>query len=120
MIWNALRKLLSHHRSFPDAEWALPRQRLAPLAEVFERLTPSEAVAIYGWLFSDNPDLAEGGKQDWTEQEKSVAAARLHAVRRCMPVLDYRECSHYLNGSRARFGSESRSALARSLSPTRA
>ena len=80
VIWNALRKLLSHHRSFPDAEWALPRQRLAPLAEVFERLTPSEAVAIYGWLFSDNPDLAEGGKQDWTEQEKSVAAARLHAV----------------------------------------
>jgi DNA-binding transcriptional ArsR family regulator len=80
VVWNALRKLLSRHRSFPDADWSLPTERLVPLAEVFESLTPLEAVARYGWLFSDRPELAEGHEQDWKEKEEAVAAARLAAV----------------------------------------
>ena len=30
-VWEALRKFLSHHRSFPDAEWALPAERVEPV-----------------------------------------------------------------------------------------
>lgn len=81
LIWNAIRKLLSHHRSFPDAEWALPAERLAPLSATYERLLPDESIARYGWLFSDRVDLPEGREKDWEAKEKAVHAGRVDAVR---------------------------------------
>jgi hypothetical protein len=80
VIWNALRELLSHHRSFPDADWALPTDRLEPLGAIFNRLTPIDNVARYAWLFSDRTALPEGLEKDWKEREAVVEAARLAAV----------------------------------------
>ena len=80
-IWDGLRKLVVRHRSFPDADWALPEVRLEPLAAIMERWEPEEPTARYGWLFSHAPDLPEGLEADWVAHEQAVAHARLGAVR---------------------------------------
>lgn len=81
VIWNALRKTISHHRSFPDADWALPKERIDRLDEVFGRFEPQEPVARYGWLFSNNPELPEGRQGNWEARQETLANARLVAVR---------------------------------------
>ncbi|MDR7543045.1 MAG: hypothetical protein QN120_02195 [Armatimonadota bacterium] len=80
-IWDGLRKLVARHRSFPDADWALPEVRLEPLAAIMERWEPAEPTARYGWLFSHSPDLPEGLEANWAAHEQAVAHARLEAVR---------------------------------------
>ncbi len=80
-IWDALRKLISKHRSFPDAGWALPRERVDRLEEIYRRFEPQELAARYGWLFGDSPALPEGREGDWGAHQEAVASARLDAVR---------------------------------------
>ena len=80
-IWSALRTLLSHHRSFSDAQWALPADRLDPLDDLLGRFAPEDFSARFGWLFANHVELPEGMKQDWTAKERAVEAARLDAVR---------------------------------------
>lgn len=81
-IWNALRKLISRHKSFPDAGWALGRDPLDRLDEVLRRFEPRESVDRYGWLFADMPDLSEGRKgDDWKTHQEVVVNAQRDAIR---------------------------------------
>ena len=79
-IWSALRTLLSHHRSFSDAQWALPADRLDALGDLLDRFAPEDLSARFGWLFANQVELPEGMKQDWSAKEQAVEAARLDAV----------------------------------------
>lgn len=81
IVWGALREIIAKHRSFPDAEWSLPKECVDHLCEIYRRFEPQEPVIRYAWLFADSPDLPEGEKEDWKEQEKAVAEAQLNAVR---------------------------------------
>ena len=81
-IWSALRTLLSHHRSFSDAQWALPADRLDQLDGLLERFAPEDFSDRFGWLFADHIELPEGMEQDWDAKEHAVEAARLDAVRK--------------------------------------
>ncbi|MCC6245314.1 MAG: hypothetical protein IT353_20905, partial [Gemmatimonadaceae bacterium] len=49
-IWHALRMLVSRHRSFADADWALPTAYVAPLAALWPAFAPSEVVERSAWL----------------------------------------------------------------------
>lgn len=78
-IWNALRKLVSRHRSFANAKWALPKEQIDRLAGLLTRFEPDEPVARYGWLFEPRPDLPEGNPRG-CEWQAAVAQTRLDAV----------------------------------------
>jgi hypothetical protein len=80
-IWSALRGLLSRHRSFPDAGWALPKERLDSLDVVYRRFEPRESATRVAWLFADSPQLPEGREGDWEAYQRVVESARLEAVR---------------------------------------
>jgi len=80
-IWNALRTLISQHRSFADANWALPRERVDQIEDVYRRFEPEDPVARYAWLFADRPEIPEGLLQDLTAYQARVARERLEAVR---------------------------------------
>ena len=80
-IWSALRTLLSHHRSFPDAQWALSADRLDSLDDLLERFAPEDFPARFSWLFANRVELPEGMEQGWTAKEQAVEAARIDAVR---------------------------------------
>lgn len=81
VICDALRSIVSHHRSFPDADWALPKEHVDYLANLCQRLEPEDHARRFGWLFVDMPDLPEGEQSDWQAHEKRVANERDKAVR---------------------------------------
>ncbi len=59
-LWIKLRKIISRHRSYPDAEWALPEEELKNLEEIYLSLEPEDMIDKFGWLFDGLPDLLEG------------------------------------------------------------
>jgi len=81
-LWHALRTLLSHHRSYPDAGWSLPSGTLDRLDALMRRFEPASRLARFGWLFGHHPDLPEGRKDDWHENGKDIAHHRVEAARK--------------------------------------
>ncbi|OFV81033.1 MAG: hypothetical protein A2W26_08970 [Acidobacteria bacterium RBG_16_64_8] len=79
-MWHSLRKLLAVHRSFSDADWALPSDRIDALASILSRLTPPDLTARYAWLFSYNPDLPEGRDRDWEARDREAETQRHKAL----------------------------------------
>lgn len=59
--WHTLRNNLSHHRSSPNAKWALSENELKKLDVIYERLMPKGTIMKYKWLFDNKwPRLPEG------------------------------------------------------------
>jgi len=81
-IWHALRELIAHHRSFPDAAWAMPREVLDSLDTAMARFEPSDLVSRFAWLFGHRPELPEGRRGDWQAHEGEVARRQIEAARR--------------------------------------
>ncbi len=79
-IWNALRTIISQHRSFADEDWALPKELVDRLCEIFTRFEPQSLIDRYAWLFSHRPELLEGREKEWKLHEEMVATKRLDAV----------------------------------------
>lgn len=81
VIWNALRQLISSHRSFAEADWSLPAERVNAIARVFTQFEPSDLIAKDGYLFSHHSDLPEGREQDFEAHRRLLAARRVEAAR---------------------------------------
>jgi hypothetical protein len=59
--WETIRNILNHHRSHPDADWALPEVELIRLEQLYEKLKPIDVVNQLVWLFNDHwPAFPEG------------------------------------------------------------
>jgi hypothetical protein len=82
LIWNSLRDLVSRHRSFATAQWALPRPAIESLAGLLPRFEPEEIAGRYGWLFGFTVRLLDGGQTDHGAYEGRIAEERREAVRR--------------------------------------
>jgi hypothetical protein len=79
-IWNALDKMVRHHRSFPEADWSLPDEELDGIAGVAEVFTPSDPIRSQAWLFDEHlPDVGEA-RADYHGQEARVQERRAAAV----------------------------------------
>lgn len=69
--WHTLRKLLSHHRSYPDAEWAAPEIILKRYESLYDALAPKDTLAKYKWLFDVSYiDFTEGKITDENYEDK--------------------------------------------------
>lgn len=79
-VWHALRRQVSRHRSFHDADWALPSERVEQLAEVLDQYEPEDLLERNGWLFDHHPDLPEGREGDFKEHAAIVEENRRTAV----------------------------------------
>ncbi len=51
-MWEQLKKLITHHRRFADADWALREESLQRIEKVAERFTPSDPCIQWRRLFS--------------------------------------------------------------------
>ena len=80
-LWTRLRGLLHHHRSYPEAAWAMGGKDLAALEAVYEQLTPVDPVAAHARLFDNWSDLPEGEPRDHNEATERIAEARQAAIR---------------------------------------
>lgn len=77
-IRKALRKVVSHHRRYPEADWAMPKTVLDRLARAYERFQPDNPIEDGAWLFSSRPELPDIDEDslDWTAFLKAVDDAR--------------------------------------------
>ena len=80
-LWTRLRGQLHHHRSYPDAAWAMDARDLAALEAVYQELTPADPVAAHARLFDNWPDLPGGEPHEYKEATERIAEARRTAVR---------------------------------------
>ena len=72
---------LYRHRSYPDADWAMPLDDVEWLSVIYDKLAPADPVAANAWLFnSDWPDLPDGERTDYKEQRKRAEAAQQEAL----------------------------------------
>ena len=78
-IWSALRNLVSHHRAYPDADWAMPKPFVDELADLMPRFEPQSSFSKHSWLFASWVELPEPQGDHETER-RAVTAARAAAV----------------------------------------
>jgi hypothetical protein len=81
VIADALRTLVSRHRSYPDAGWTLEKERVDRLEELYRLIEPTDVVIRVAWLFCNHPALLNGREQDWEAYQEAIEAARQDAVR---------------------------------------
>jgi len=95
-IGGALRSLLSHHREFPDADWALPEEELGPIEMLYRVVQPGDVIKRSAWLFSHAVHLPVpvakmvGGQHvdhSWELDQKEAANQRRAVI---IEILDAR------------------------------
>lgn len=85
IAWHTVRKNLSHHRTFPKADWALPESILARYQNIYELLSPKNEVDLVMWMFDKYPQFVEGQEdedRDYEKREKILFDRRLEALNR--------------------------------------
>jgi len=79
-IWTRLVNLVSEHRKFADAKWAMKPNEVNEIASIAEKLVPTTSIYRYQRLFIERDfDLFEE-KGDWREQQKILDEHRQKAV----------------------------------------
>lgn len=81
------RRILHHHRSYPDAFWSFDQEILARYQSVYEALEPDDLTAKYRWLFDSFQVYFPQGTIETEDDEKDdqdynakVMKARIGAI----------------------------------------
>ena len=80
ILCDALHKVISHHKQFPEAEWSIKAPDLQPLEELCDRYQPIDTVDKYVRLFAMWPEIGFPDT-DWQEHEKILAQLRSESAR---------------------------------------
>lgn len=80
VLWTSLRRVLHHHRQFPDAEWSMPGEALDRLEVIYERFAPLDPIERNAWLFEQSVALPKPSSAGWEATERDVDAARRQAA----------------------------------------
>ncbi len=85
VVYEALRKLIAHHRDFDEAEWALPQTDLKILENIQPKFAPADPILQHRQLFSWDqhvPDAPmkphEDGWDEWLEGKRVKAAKAVY------------------------------------------
>ena len=54
LAWNTLRRVLNKHKLYPDASWALRREELYPLEQLYNQLQPDDVQTRCMYLFNED------------------------------------------------------------------
>jgi hypothetical protein len=74
-LWACLRDLVARHRTFGDADWAMPEPLLERLDAVREAISPKDPSIQYQWLFGQHPELEVNPEAYRQELERQRVAA---------------------------------------------
>ena len=89
IIRNALRDIISRHRSFSDSTWALPTEIVDQINDIYQRIIPDDPIARYSWLFDDRPNLLEGNPKDHEKYREALEKARRDAIHEIYEHIDF-------------------------------
>jgi len=79
-LWNALIDLVTTHRKFADADWAMKPEQVDRIAAIAERLAPQTPSLRHQRLFSEREFELYDEKGDYEEQQKNLEVRRQKAV----------------------------------------
>jgi hypothetical protein len=75
-----LRNIVSRHRTFKTANWAMPEEHIKPLEAIYLLIQPNAAYIKNKYLFDDQfPDLIDG-KEDYKKDREYLNMIRTKAV----------------------------------------
>jgi transcriptional regulator with XRE-family HTH domain len=80
-ITDELREKINKHRSFPDARWVLPTEKLDELEAIKKRFEPQDPIARHAWLFNMHPELVSDHEVSWQQREEKLFQLRQDALR---------------------------------------
>ncbi|MGD6852798.1 MAG: hypothetical protein ACQCN6_12135 [Candidatus Bathyarchaeia archaeon] len=82
-IYNDLTKLISQHRQFSNAEWAIPKEYIDKLCDVLQKLVPVNLVDKYKLLFDNYfpPIINSVSYLERKKNEQRGEDARLNALK---------------------------------------
>ncbi len=80
VLWTSLRRVLHHHRQFPDAEWSMRGVVLDRLEVIYDRFAPLDPLDRTAWLFEQQVALPKPSTTGWETMERDVDAARQQAA----------------------------------------
>lgn len=80
-ILDALRNLVSRHRKFTEADWALPDEVVDRLDAVYQRFEFDDPVERHRWLFSESPALMDLEEHDIRREQNILHEKRADAAR---------------------------------------
>ncbi|MDE0498542.1 MAG: hypothetical protein OXH86_14435 [Acidimicrobiaceae bacterium] len=80
--WADLDELSRRHRSFEDADWALPTDDIDQLEAIAQALRPADTVITSSWLFAEwHPDLGNcSPRDDFDDYKATLDQRRAEAV----------------------------------------
>lgn len=85
---ESIRKILYHHRSHPNTNWALPESELVRFENLYIKLQPTDAINKFIWLFNEHwPEFPEGfisaikeSENQYDQQQRYIDEARKDAA----------------------------------------
>lgn len=79
-IWNELMDMLTRHRKYADAKWAMPAKEIERISGIADTLKPQSPALTHRRLFTERDfDLYEG-KDNFHEQQRLLDQRRQNAV----------------------------------------
>lgn len=82
IVRTALRKKIHWHRNYDKKPEPTLSEKLKPLEELYERLTPKDLVVRHRWLFAKGtPRLPARVRDDYTKSVQRLAVERVRALR---------------------------------------
>ena len=95
IVWEKMNSLVRHHRKFRDARWALPEESLVKIEKIAKRMTPTNPLLQYRYLFSaDEYDLYEE-QRNYEVQRKRLSEKRQAALSEIMGNGDFARCMDF-------------------------
>jgi hypothetical protein len=85
-VRDSLRRVISHHAKFPDADWVLPAPQLERLRDVYSLLESDDPVERARLLFSYQPVLLDSTSGGWEERRQIAARRQDEAARSLVEV----------------------------------
>ena len=80
-IWAALRKFISHHRSFPNSDWALPVEEINRVERIYNEFSPTDPILRRSWLFNNGVPLLSGRDvENWSKRDEELLSLQKQAV----------------------------------------
>jgi hypothetical protein len=79
-LWEHLRRVLHHHRRFPDSDWSFPEDVLQRLEAVYERFAPKNLLERMAWLFKSSVALPKPVSEGWEAEQREIEVARQAAA----------------------------------------
>jgi transcriptional regulator with XRE-family HTH domain len=82
-VRDALREQVAHHREFPAADWAMPKDTVDRIADLSDRFAVDDPVRGAAWLFTHRPRLPDVHEAhlDWQAYQEAVDDARATELR---------------------------------------